>query len=147
MATAQSRTRPVKKAGVQDNEPGYKLSALRAEAARKDANRKPPPEIDPFIIKDVEPPIVITAPVEVGRVLVIMDCVGRNGEFDMANALPLLRALCGDQFGRVWSLIADNKTDSLMVAIIQKMMDHFKGLMDVAMEAQKQPGGSEGSSD
>src|SRR3954466_8199252 len=147
MANPQSKTRPVKKAGVQDNKPGYKLSELRAEASRKDADRKPPPEIDPFVINDVEPPIVITAPVELGRTLIIMDGVGRNGEFEMANALPLLRALCGDQFGRVWALIADNRTDSLMVAIIQKMMDHFKGLMDVAMEAQKQPGGSEGSSD
>lgn len=128
----------------------YKFSKFREEAAKKAKGRAKPPEIDPFVIDDVEPHIIITAPDTVERQLVIAEMIGPNGEFHINNALPLLRAMCGDQFGRVWMLVRDDKDPGTLLALIQALVEHFTAqaaaLGDV-VEAADLPGDSQGSSD
>jgi hypothetical protein len=129
---------------------GYKFAKLREEATKKAAGRAPTPEVEPFVLEDVEPPIVITAPDTVERMLVVAEMIGPNGEFHISNALPLLRAMCGDQFGRVWMLVRDDKDPETLLGLLQAMVDHFTKqatLLRDVKEAADLPGDSEGSSD
>lgn len=128
----------------------YKFATLKKEAAKKAADRPKAKLPDPFVLDDVQPPIVITAPDTVERQLVIAECIGRDGNFDMANVMPLLRALCGDQFGRVWFLVKNDTEPDTLIALCQTMVDHFAeqgGLTADMVEAAELPGGSTGSSD
>lgn len=127
---------------------GYKFSALREEAAKRSGTREPREQLAPFVLDDIQPPIVITAPDTVERQLTIVECIGRDGTFDMHNVLPLLRALCGDQFGRVWSLLKNDTQPDTLITLVQALVEHFQtesvGLGQ-AMEAEELPGGTEGS--
>lgn|SRR4051812_38760731 len=125
----------------------YKFATLKAEAQKKAADRPKQKTPDPFVLDDVQPPIVITSPDTVERQLIIAECIGRDGSFDMANVMPLLRALCGDQFGRVWTLVKNDTEPDTLIGLCQAMVDHFAedGLADM-VEANELPGGSTGSS-
>lgn len=123
----------------------YKFATLKKEANKKAEDRpkrKVPP---PFVLDDIEPPISITAPDTVERQLIIAECIGRDGSFDMANVMPLLRALCGNQFGRVWSLVKDDTEPDTLIRLVQALVGHFGDDID-ALEAEELPGGSTGSS-
>lgn len=123
----------------------YKFADLRAEAKRRGANDPPQQVVQPFVLDDVAPPIVITAPDTLERQLIIGDIIGSNGDFEAAQALPLLKALCGDAFGRVWSLIKHDKDPNTAIAFVQTLIMHFYDQIEI--EAADVPGGSEGSSD
>lgn len=124
----------------------YKFATLKKEAEKKVGERPKAKVPDPFILDDIEPPIVITAPDTVERQLIIAECMGRDGTFDMANAMPLLRALCGDQFGRVWYLIRDDTEADTTIALVQAIVQHFNSNLGDIIEAAELPGGSTGSS-
>jgi len=135
----------IKKAKTAGSTPTYKFADLRAEAARRSTGDPEPIQIEPFVIDDVTPPIVITAPDTLERQLVISDAIARDGEFDASQALPLLKALCGDAFSRVWQLIRHDKNANTAIALVQTLVGHFYDQLEI--EAADVPGGSEGSSD
>lgn len=125
----------------------YKFATMKREADKHRANQPVAKEIDPFVIDDVDPPIKITAPDTLERQLVISDFVGqwKSGNWDMSNSIHLLRALCGEQFGRVWMLIKDDPDPAVMIELVNAMFEHFKDALEIAEEAGELPGGSEGS--
>jgi hypothetical protein len=123
----------------------FKFAVLKKEALAKAEGREPRKLPPPFVIDDVEPPIVITAPDTVERQMVIAEMIGPNMQFHPAAALPLLRALCGPAFPRVWSLIKDDTEPDLTVLMIQSILQHFKESLP-EIEAAEQPGGSTASS-
>jgi len=131
-----------------DPTPGtYKFAALRAEAARASERDGTDyePKVPPFIIDDVQPPIVITAPDTLERQLVIAEMISDDGSFGASQALPLLRALCGPAFSRVWPLIKDDRDPNTAIAFVQALISHFYAALELG--AAEVPGGSEGSSD
>ena len=121
----------------------YKFAALREEAARRTEGQEKRPEIPPFILDDVTPPIIITAPDTLERQLVIAEMIGPSGTFEAAQALPLLRALCGPAFGQLWSLIRNDTDPNTAIALVQTLIQHFYDAIEA--EAADVPGGSEGS--
>lgn len=124
----------------------YKFATFKKEAERKAAGRAKATLPPPFVMDDIEPPIVITAPDTVERQLMIAECMGRDGAFDMANAMPLLRALCGNQFGRVWSLVRNDEDPETLIALVQALVSHFGSDLEDVTEAAELPGGSTGLS-
>lgn len=123
----------------------YKFATIKKEAEKRSAKRTPRPDIPPFVIDDVTPPITITAPDTVERQLIIADLMG-DGTYNIANSLPLLKVLCGDQFPRVWALVKDDKDPEALIGVIQAITSHFETVIADAMGAQSEPGGSEDSS-
>jgi hypothetical protein len=123
----------------------YKFANLRAEAKKraKAQGKQEQPEIEPFVMDDVEPPIVITAPDTLERQLVIAEMISPGGDFSAGQALPLLKALCGPAFPRVWALIKDDKDPNTAIALVQALVEH---MFDAVTEAADVPGGSQGSS-
>jgi len=122
----------------------YKFAEIRAEAeaiAGDDLTEAYPP----FVMDDVSPPIVITAPDTLERQLVIAEMIDARGEFGASQALPLLRALCGDAFPRVWALIRHDKNPQTAIALVQTLVAHMYDAIEG--EASEVPGGSKGSSD
>lgn len=122
----------------------YKFADLREEAKRRNEGQDKRPEIPPFILDDVSPAIVITAPDTLERQLIIAEMIGTNGTFEAAQALPLLRALCGPAFGQVWNLIRNDTDPNTAIAFVQTLISHFFDAIEA--EAAEVPGGSEGSS-
>lgn len=126
---------------------GISFAKLKKEAEAKAAKREPRKVLPPFVINDVEPPIEITMPDTNERQLMIAEMVGRNGDFDPQHSLPLLRALCGPAFGRVWMLVRDDKEPDTLIALIQAIFMHFQDTIEVMQAAEEElPGGSEDSS-
>ena len=123
----------------------FKFAALKKEAEAKAEGREKRKLPPPFVMDDVEPPIVVTAPDTVERQMIIAEMIGPNGEFHPSAALPLLRALCGPAFPRIWQLIKDDTEPDLTVLLIQNILDHFKSAIPET-EAAEQPGGSTASS-
>jgi hypothetical protein len=128
----------------------YQFSKMKREAERKreKSPRKREP-IPPFIIDDVTPHIVITEPDTVERMLTIADFVGmqQSGQWDNSAYIPLLRALCGDQFGRVWMMVKDDPDTEVLLNLINALFDHFSGVLKDVREAEEDlPGGSGDSS-
>lgn len=126
----------------------YKFASLREEARKRAEaeGRKPPAPPGPFVIDDVQPPIVITMPDTLERQLALAELIDPHGSFSANQALPLLRALCGPAFGRVWSLIKDDTDPNTAIALVQALMQHMYESAGVE-EAEELPGGSVGSSD
>lgn len=125
----------------------YKFATIRAEAEKTQGEQKPKPEIAPFVIDDIEPHIVITVPDTLERQMIIAEIMyNTQGVPDVSQGLPLLRALCGSSFPRVWSLVKNDKDPFTLIRICQMLFEHFEEAFDNAMEAEKQPGGSKGSS-
>ena len=126
----------------------YRFSKFRAEAEKKRAKETPRTEVPPFVIDDVTPPIVITQPDTLERQIVIGDFVasGNAGNWNGQNAMPLLQALCGDQFGRVWMLVKDDPDAHAMIALIEAMFEHFASVLEDVNGAAELPGGSGDSS-
>lgn len=126
----------------------YKFHNFVKEAEKRRAQTGPKREVAPFVIDDVQPPIVITEPDTLERQIIIADYVGQwqRGDWDMGNMLPLLRALCGDQFPRVWMLVKDDPDPAVLTPLVNAMFEHFREVLDSVTEAAELPGGSEDSS-
>ena len=123
----------------------FKFATLKKEAEAKAAGREPRKTPPPFVMDDIDPPIVITAPDTVERQLLIAELIGPHGEFHSSATLPLLRALCGPAFPRVWALIKDDTEPDLTIGLVQAIFEHFREALPDT-EANEQPGGSGASS-
>lgn len=133
----------------------HKWADFQAEADRRAEGREERPSAEPFIIDDVEPPIVIPPPDE-KTVLVISEQIGilstdlMDPMTSSGRVLPLLRAFCGDQFPRVWAMLPKENTTNAVNIVMQALLDHFTAQnqqLAHAREAAKLPGGSKASSD
>lgn len=126
---------------------GYKFATLLKNAEEETKSRPAAKKAKPFVLEDVQPPISIEPPDD-KRTMEIAEYIGSDGTFHMSKARPLLRALCGDQFGRVWALIPDDNDASavLIPQLVKAMFEHFNESLKEAIEAADLPGGSEGSS-
>jgi hypothetical protein len=135
----------------------HKWADFQKEADRRAGERGdgPRPPVEPFVIDDVQPPIIINAPDEKTG-MVIAEQIGMvTGDLidpatSVQRVLPLLRALCGDQFPRVWAMLPKENTTESVYVVLQALMDHFSEQMKVlahAKEAAGLPGGSQASSD
>jgi hypothetical protein len=123
-----------------------KWATLKKQAAERAGAGRPRVKLEPYIIDDVQPPIVIEPPDD-KRLLVIAECLGPDLQFAAQRTLPLLRALCGDQFPRVWQLVPDNDPNAMaMFAVLtEELINHFIVALKDAVEAQDLPGGTGGS--
>lgn len=113
------------------------FARLKAEAGKEQAT------VEPYVIDDVEPPIVITAPTETERQLGIAELFGSEGEFEVKDARRILELVCGDAFEQVWELVRREHV-SVMLALITDMGQHFQAA--ISGGAGDFPGGSEASS-
>jgi hypothetical protein len=120
--------------------------------AGRGARRWAAPSVEPFVIDDVQPPIIINAPDE-KTALVIAEQIGMvtgdmvDPAMSIQRVLPLLRAFCGDQFPRVWAMLPKENTTESVYVMLQALQDHFSEQMAVlahAKEAAELPGGSQG---
>jgi hypothetical protein len=127
----------------------FKFSDFQNQAERKRADQDERVEPPPFVMEmpGDQDDVVITAPDTLERILVITDTIGPDGTFALERSLTVLRALCGDAFPRVWSLVKNDKDPALMVAIVQAIFKHFEEVLRDAQEANEElPGGSGDSS-
>jgi hypothetical protein len=110
---------------------------LRAEAMQE------VPEIEPYVISDVEPPIVIEAPDTAEQQLALLAMFDNEGSFQLADAKAVLATVCGDAFPRVWELCRHEKLPVLL-ALIKEMGEHFQeqGALVGGVEEDDFPGGS-----
>lgn len=130
----------------------FQKEADRRAEGRGDSKR---PSVEPFVIDDVQPPIVIPPPDE-KTTLVISEQIGLlstdllDPKVSIQRVLPLLRAFCGDQFPRIWALLPTEGTTEAVYVLMQALMDHFSEQMKMlahARQAADLPGGSGASSD
>ncbi len=124
----------------------YKFATLKANAKKEAGKRAATPVVKPFVLEDVQPPISVNPP-DPKRALEIAEYIGSDGTFKMSNARPLLRAMCGNQFGRIWELIPDDddSASELIAQLVQAMFEHFNEDLADALEAKELPGGTKGS--
>jgi hypothetical protein len=121
--------------------PGGVFARLKAEAA---ADR---PAVEPYVIDDVEPPIVIHPPDDAESQLAAADLFNSDGSFQMKDARRVVQLLCGDAYERVWELVRREHV-SVLLALIDDMGRHFEAQAEAAsVEAARDfPGGSGASS-
>lgn len=131
----------------------HKWADFQKEAERRAVaeGRRPRPAVEPFVIDDVEPPIVIKPPDEKTTLIISeqigMLSAGLDPNMSIQRILPLLRAFCGSEFPRVWALLPTEGATEAIYVLMQAFMDHFEAALKDAMEASELPGGSEASSD
>jgi hypothetical protein len=148
-ATAK-KSRPTQKApqNVAAGTKTYKFATLTAEAkAKMDERTRNNPVMPPFVIDDVDPPIVITAPDNLERILVAAEGFSAVERGDMGAVMPVMRAICGDAFPRVWWLVREDKGVDRAMALLNALAKHFEEVLAPYQEAAELPGGSSGSSD
>lgn len=135
-------------AAVRPGTPTYKFATLTAEAkAKMDDRTRDRPEVPPFVLDDIQPPIVITQPDTLERILVAAEGFSSVQRGDMGAIMPLLRALCGEAFPQVWYLVRNDKGPDRAIALLTALSDHFEEVLAPFAEAEELPGGSEDSSD
>jgi hypothetical protein len=125
-----ARSRPLRQSS------GGLFERLRAEAV------KSLPPIEPYIIRDVDPPISIAPPSSTEQQIALANLFTRTGEFQVRDARNVLEAICGETFPRVWDLVRKEHIN-VLVAFIQDMSEHFSGELP---DEGDFPGGSEASS-
>lgn len=99
------------------------------DQARKDHKPK-----EPYVFDDtVDPPIIITAPDTVERVTAMAALIdlAKNDDgtiktdVDPKNVVPMFRAICGDAFHRVWSVVGPEPIEVLW-PLFWDINDHFE---------------------
>lgn len=136
------RTRTQSRPAPKKAKPQHGLfERLRAEAAAA------APEVEPYVISDVEPPIVIEVPDSAEQQLALAAMFDNDGNFRLADAKAVLETVCGDAFPDVWELVRGEKLPVLL-ALIQDMSEHFseQGALVSGVEDEDFPGGSSASS-
>ncbi|SLG40434.1 Uncharacterised protein [Mycobacteroides abscessus subsp. abscessus] len=102
---------------------------------------------EPFVIDDVDPPIVITEPVESDRVValgILYRQTSGGDQIEPTQFHPLLRALCGNAYDRVWNELLRNAHINVTTRFIKALLDHFRPQGPAAGKggAEAVPGGS-----
>lgn len=80
---------------------------------------------EPYVLKEFDPPIVITEPVESGRIVAIAELYASGGRLTPQRFLPVLKAICGDAFERVWTELLCNKHMNVAHRFMKDVQDHF----------------------
>ncbi|MDH6678451.1 hypothetical protein M2284_002654 [Rhodococcus sp. LBL1] len=128
MTTAAGKSTTTRKTATKKPAVVKSRWATIRDQARKDHTPK-----DPYVFDDtVVPPIVITAPDTVDRVTALAALVdmAKNDDgtiktdVDPKNVIPMFRAICGDAFPRVWSVIS-NEPVSVLWPLFWDINDHF----------------------
>lgn len=102
----------------------------------------------PYVIDDVEPPIVITDPVEAERLVALAELFAATREqrqIEPARFHPLLKAICGDAYDRVWEELLRKKHLRVAYAFLDDVQSWFapNGPASAKGGASELPGGSE----
>ncbi|BCN44702.1 hypothetical protein [Prescottella equi] len=121
--------------------------SLFARLEREAMEDYTPPK--PFVIEEANPPIVITAPVETHRVVAISQiyAASQAGDIDPAQFHPLLRAVCGDAYDRVWMEFLADRHYNVAYLFLLELQRWFmpNGASAVTGGGEELPGGSEPS--
>lgn len=115
------------------------FARLKAEA---EEDRSEP--LEPYVLDDVDPPIIIEAPDDSERQLALAELFDSQGGFEVRDARRILQLVCGDAFDRVWELVRHEHI-SVLVKLIDDMGSHFAKQSQLD-GAQEFPGGSVASS-
>lgn len=119
-------------------QPGGVFARLKAEA------EKGRPPVEPYVIDDVDPPIVIAPPGDAESQFAFADLFAEDGSFAMKDVHRVLQLICGDAFDRVWQLVRKEHI-SVTLALIDDMGRHFQDQVPAA-EVADFPGGTAASS-
>lgn len=134
------RTRKTAPAQKVPAKPASAWARLKAQAL---ADR---PDLDPYELDAVDPPILISAPETVEQQLALAEMFSAEGSFRIADARRILQVVCGEQFDAVWALVRHEKLP-VLIALIGDMGQYFRdqGALD-DVDEDDVPGGSEASS-
>ncbi|QWS68134.1 tail assembly chaperone [Gordonia phage VanLee] len=123
MAAPKKKTAAAALAEAEQAEGTYARIQREAAEMRKKAGSSSQ-DLEPYVIDDVEPPIIIHPPSVDGQ-LTIAENVGPKGEIRVSSIRTVLRALTGENFDRVYELVKDGDEFDL-VALINDIRGHFK---------------------
>lgn len=141
--TAASPTRAVRPVKA-TTQPTGTFARIKAEADKQRLDEQGPPA--PYVIDDVDPPIVIQPPEDTERQLELAEMFDAGtGAFRAADARRILTLICGDEFDRVWDMVRHEHITVLM-ALIDDMGTHFENQANLREAAGEFPGGSAASS-
>ena len=117
------------------------FARLKAKAAEQR------PDIEPYVIDDVDPPIAIYPPEDADTQLEIAELFGSDGRFLIKDARRVLKLICGDAFDDVWELVGKEHI-TVLLSLIAEMGDHFQAQAAPAEDVDEEdfPGGSPASS-
>ncbi|MDH6283123.1 hypothetical protein [Prescottella agglutinans] len=134
MTAAPAKTTTARKTATKKTTADAKPVAAKSRwATIRDQARKEHARKDPYVFDDtVVPPIVITAPDTVDRVTALaalMDMAKNDDgtirtDIDPKNVVPMFRAICGEAFPRVWSVISKEPV-SVLWPLFWDINDHF----------------------
>lgn len=147
MATPRKATAPKPRRIAPVQEPEKKVVG-RFTALANEATKDFVP-LDPYVIGEEDgilPDIVITEPVETERI-VAMTMLLEHGIKNLSpqDFQPLLMAVCGEAYERVWSELLRGKHFKVTAAFLQDVQTHFYGQRPQGSNgASDVPGGSQG---
>lgn len=106
-----------------------RFEQLRAEA------KKELPVFEPYVLDEtLDPPLVIEPPIGLDAQLTVLGMADKNGDTEIRNVKPMLHALCGKSFDRVWDLLKDEPIE-VAEAVVQDMWKFFdEQVLDSAAE-------------
>ena len=111
---------------LKDEEPAAPLGRFAQLAAEATANYVPH---EPYVIgadDGILPDIVITEPVETERVVAMAFLFDRDvRKMNPQDFQPVLSALCGDVFDRVWNELLVGKHIVVAAALVDDIKAHF----------------------
>ncbi len=144
MTTNKSKTKttaPAVEAEVDDSKPLGRFAQLARDAVADYVPKKP------YVLDEFDPPIVITEPVETERIIAFAMLMDPSIEVSPAQFQPLLQAVCGDVYPRVWTDLLRGKHFKVTSAFMRDVVTHFfpKGAALASNGAGDVPGGSQGS--
>lgn len=132
-----ARPRTARAAAVAVQPPVGLFARLRAQA---DKQRTP---LEPYVINDVDPPILIEQPATTEQQIGLAELFDNTGDFMLKDARRVLELICGESFPAVWELMRREHI-SVLVGFIQELGLYFGGLVSAAED--EVPGGSAASS-
>lgn len=98
----------------------------------------------PYVIRDVEPPIEITDPVETERVVALAELFAatkKGKQVDPSRFHPLLKAICGDAYDRVWDELLRKKHLRVAYRFLDEVQSWFAPNGPASEPADRTPEG------
>lgn len=118
------------------------FARIKAEA---EADRGDEPVIEPYVIDDVEPPIIVGAPETSEQITALGEMLSNDGKFTTLDARRVLAAICGAGFPAMWELVRHEHI-SVLLALIKDMGEHFEKQGALLVDEDDSPGGTGASS-
>lgn len=138
MPPRQKKTAKPTEPAVREDQPQGVFARLQAQADERRV------EVEPYVINDIDPPIVIQPPNSIEQQIGLSELFSSQGEFRTRDARRVLQLICGDSFTTLWPHIK-GKHISFLVALIRDMGEHFGGYLRNWDDGDL-PGGSKASS-